>query len=113
MKSFKDYTPRPETGKVEQAAERASGRTTEQPGAGSAGRETASAAELTKKIAAAYNGKSSAEMLRNILAEAERSKRAGTLSNAEIDAFYGQFAPMLGPVQRRQLRSVVERLKKL
>ena len=109
MKSFKDYTPRPETGKGEQAAERASGRTTEQPGAGSAGRET----ELTKKIAAAYNGKSSAEMLRNILAEAERSKRAGTLSNAEIDAFYGQFAPMLGPVQRRQLRSVVERLKKL
>lgn len=112
MKSFKDYTPRPETGKGEQAAERASGRTA-QPGAGSAGRETASAAELTKKIAAAYNGKSSAEMLRNILAEAERSKRAGTLSNAEIDAFYEQFAPMLGPVQRRQLRSVVERLKKL
>ena len=50
-----------------------------------------SAAELTRKIAAAYNGKNSNEMLRNILSEAERSKRAGTLSNAEIDAFTNNF----------------------
>ena len=49
--------------------------------------ETLSAEELTKKIASAYNGKSSADILRNILEEAERSKRAGTLSDEEIEKF--------------------------
>lgn len=75
--------------------------------------EGASAEELTKKIASSYNGKSNAEILRGILTEAEKSKRAGTLSNAEIDAFYQSFAPMLGAAQRKQLLEVVERLKKL
>ena len=50
--------------------------------------QTAStAADLTKKIAAAYNGKSNAAMLQNILREAERGKRDGTLSNEEIEQF--------------------------
>ena len=71
------------------------------------------AAELTKKIAAAYNGKSSADMFRNILSEAEKSKRAGTLSNEEIDGFYEQFSPLLDNAKRRQLKSVVERLKRI
>lgn len=99
MKSFRDYTP----GTGEE-----NGRTEEPSSAAGS-----TAAELTKKIAAAYNGKSSAEMLKSILAEAERSKRAGTLSDEEIDTFYEQFSPLLGPVQRRQLRSVVEKLKKI
>lgn len=73
--------------------------------------ESATAEELTKKIASAYNGKSNAEMLRNILAEAEKSKRAGTLSNEEIEAFYQNFAPMLDGTQRKRLRAVVDRLK--
>ena len=75
--------------------------------------ETATAEELTKKIASAYNGRSNADMLRNILAEAEKSKRAGTLSNEEIENFYQSFAPMLSGVQKKQLRIVVERLKNL
>ncbi len=91
MKSYKSYT--------KQAAEAATQG------------EGASAEALTKKIAAAYDGKSNMEMLKSILEEAERSKRAGTLSNEEIEGFYQSFAPMLNGVQRRQLRSVVERLK--
>lgn len=75
--------------------------------------ETKDAAELTKKIAAAYNGKSNAAMLKNILKEAEKSKRAGTLTNEEIDGFYQTFSPMLNAEQRNRLRSVVERLKTL
>lgn len=77
------------------------------------GEENSGAAELTKKIAAAYDGKSSGAMWADILREAERSKRAGTLSNAEIDEFYRQFAPLLDEGQRRQLKSVVEKLKKI
>ena len=88
MKSFKDYNQPNESPK-----------------------ESATAEELTKKIASAYNGKSNAEMLRSILAEAEKSKRAGTLSNEEIEAFYQNFAPMLDSTQRKRLRAIADRLK--
>ena len=74
---------------------------------------TATAEELTRKIAAAYNGKSNMAMLQSILNEAEKSKRAGTLSNEEIEAFYQSFAPMLDGFQRRRLRAVVDRLKSI
>lgn len=82
-----------------------------QTGAGIGEEETATAAELAQKLAAAYHGKSNMAMLKNILQEAERSKRAGTLSNEEIEAFYQSFAPMLNPTQRKQLRAIVEKLK--
>lgn len=80
----------------------------------SAGAEnTASAEELAQKLAAAYHGKSNAAMFANILKEAEKSKRAGTLSNEEIEAFYQSFSPMLNSTQRKQLRIIVERLKSI
>ena len=72
-----------------------------------------SATELTKKIAAAYDGQSSAGIWMQILAEAEKSKKEGKLTNAEIDEFYTQFSPMLDAGQRKQLKAVVERLKKI
>lgn len=92
MKSFQDYQA-PDSTKVK----------TEQDGV--------TAEELTKKMARAYHGKSNAEMLRNILAEAERGKRAGTLSNEEIENFYRTFSPMLDGFQRKKLRAIVDRLK--
>ena len=73
----------------------------------------ATAEDLAKKIASQYDGKSNADMLKNILAEAEKSKRAGTLSNEEIEAFYQSFAPMLDGTQRKRLRAVVDRLKEI
>ena len=69
------------------------------------------AENLTQKIAEAYNGKSDLEMLKNILAEAEKGKRNGTLSNAEIEQFYQTFSPRLDGFQRAYLREIVERLK--
>ena len=73
----------------------------------------ATAEELTRKIAAAYDGKSNMDMMRSILAEAEKGKRAGTLSNEEIENFYQTFSPMLDSVQRKRLRAIVERLKEI
>ena len=75
--------------------------------------EAATAEELTKKIADAYHGKSNMDMLKSILAEAEKSKRAGTLSNEEIEAFYQSFAPMLDGLQKRRLRAIVDKLKEI
>ncbi len=95
MKSFKQYSK--QTGGRE----------------GLSQEETANAEELTKRIARAYDGKSNAAMLKNILDEAEKSKRAGTLSNEEIESFYQSFAPMLDGTQRRRLRAVVDRLKEI
>ncbi len=97
MKSFKNYTKEAETVASEQVKVE----------------DTATAEELTKKIAAAYNGKSNMEMLKNILLEAEKSKRAGTLSNEEIETFYQSFSPMLDGFQRRKLREIVDRLKSI
>ncbi|MBE7093805.1 MAG: hypothetical protein E7367_03850 [Clostridiales bacterium] len=76
-------------------------------------KEEQTATELTKKLAAAYDGKSSAGIFLQILAEAEKAKKAGTLTNEEIDEFFKQFSPMLDSAQRKQLQQVVERLKKL
>jgi uncharacterized protein YydD (DUF2326 family) len=75
--------------------------------------DTQSAEDLTKQIAAAYNGMSNMDMLKNILIEAEKSKRAGTLSNQEIEAFYQNFSPMLNGFQRKKLREIVEKLKEI
>mgnify|MGYP003295982511 CR=1 FL=1 len=91
MKSFKSYTESEQTKNS----------------------ETANAEELTKKMASAYHGKSNADMLRSILAEAEKSKRAGTLSNEEIENFYQTFSPMLDSAQKKRLRAVVDKLKKI
>lgn len=105
MRSFKDYTPADKKETAKGAASPAD--FAPDPAAES------SAAELTRKIAAAYNGKNSSDMLKSILNEAEKSKRAGTLSNEEIDAFYEQFSPLLNGLQRIQLKTVVERLKRI
>jgi hypothetical protein len=76
-------------------------------------RQEQSAAELTKKIASAYDGQSGAGMWLQILSEAEKAKRAGRLSNDEIDEFYAQFAPMLNAAQKKQLGDVVQKLKEI
>ena len=94
MKSFKDYHT-PDSTKDASSTEQIT------------------AEDLTKKIAKAYHGKSNADMLRSILAEAEKGKRAGTLSNEEIENFYRTFSPMLDGIQRRKLRAIVDKLKEI
>lgn len=98
MKSFKDYVKgRESENKCENATEK----------------ESANAEDLTRKIAEAYDGKSNMEMLKNILAEAEKSKRSGTLSNEEIERFYQNFSPMLDDKQKQQLRIIADKLKEI
>ena len=100
MKSFKDYQ-----GTEEQVLQKIAAEVDEQT--------SSSAAELTKKIAAAYSGKSSADVMTSILRQAEESKRNGTLTDEEIDEFYRQFSPLLDNVQKRRLKVIVEKLKQI
>lgn len=116
MKSFKDYTPKtPSDGKNEKNGGANSVHLDHGMGISSGYKENAdsTAADLTKRLAAAWNGKNSKEMLLEILAEAETGKRNGTLTNADIDAFYEQFAPLIDERQRRVLRGVIDRLKRI
>jgi len=104
LKSFKDYAnQQPNDNRIQKASSVAETQT----------QDKQTAEELTKKIASAYNGMSNMDMLKNILAEAEKSKRDGTLSNQEIEAFYQNFSPMLNGFQRRKLREIVDRLKQI
>ena len=75
--------------------------------------ESATAEELARKLASAYHGKSNADMMQGILEEAEKSKRAGTLSNEDLDAFYNTFSPMLDCAGRKKLQAVIQRLKEI
>lgn len=82
-------------------------------GAGESAGERLTAETLTRQIAAAYRGKNDKAVLADIVSSAEKGKRAGTLTNAEIDAFYRRFAPMLNFVQRKKLEQIVTQLKNI
>ena len=71
------------------------------------------AASVLKMLAGRYEGASEDEIISAIVAEAEKGKRNGTLTNADIDAFAIAVEPMLNPMQKRRLKKVVAFLKEI
>lgn len=69
--------------------------------------------EMAKIISKAMNGKSAAQIMQTIIAEAERGKRDGTLTNADLDNFYNALYPILDSPKRRRLKDVIARLKEI
>ncbi len=67
--------------------------------------------EMAKIISAAMNGKSTAQIMQTIISEAERGKREGRLSNADLDNFYAALSPVLDGYKKRKLKEVIARLK--
>lgn len=67
--------------------------------------------EMAKIITKAMSGKSTAQVMQTIISEAERGKREGTLTNADLDNFYTALSPLLDGVKRKKLKQVIERLK--
>ena len=63
--------------------------------------------------AAQFDGKNESELIRSIYARAAEGKRAGTLTNEQIDAFCAQFAPMLDAGKRKKLYKVAEEIKRM
>ena len=72
-----------------------------------------STVNLANQITRAMNGKSQGQLWSTILAEAERGKREGRLSNADLDNFYNTVSPMVNGAQRKKLKEVIARLKQL
>ncbi len=64
-------------------------------------------------IVRAYAGKSEGELVEAIYRRAVEGRRAGTLTDEQIDVFYAQFAPMLNAVKRKRLEKIIAELKKL
>ena len=72
-----------------------------------------STVNLANQITRAMNGKNQGQLWSTILAEAERGKREGRLTNADLDNFYNTVSPMVNGAQRRKLKEVIARLKQI
>ena len=68
---------------------------------------------LANQVMKAMNGKNEGQLWRTILAEAERGKREGRLTNADLDNFYNSVAPMVNGFQRKKLKEVIAKLKQI
>ena len=61
----------------------------------------------------AMSGKNEGQILHTIIAEAERGKREGTLTNQDLDNFYTALSPLLDGIKKRKLREVIIKLKSI
>ncbi len=69
--------------------------------------------DFANAIAKAMNGKSQGQLWQQILSEAERGKREGRLTNADLDNFYNTVSPMVDGFKRKKLKEVISRLKQI
>lgn len=69
--------------------------------------------EMAKIITKAMSGKSEGQILHTIISEAERGKREGTLTNADLENFYTALSPLLDGFKKRKLKEVIMRLKSI
>lgn len=72
-----------------------------------------STVEMAKILTKTMNGKSEGQILRTIISEAERGKREGTLTNADLDNFYNALSPLLDGMKKRKLKEVITKLKSI
>lgn len=70
-------------------------------------------ADLIARLAGKYNGASEQEIFAAIVREAEKGRRNGTLTDADIDAFASSVLPALDNRQAAKLKKVVARLKSI
>ena len=70
-------------------------------------------ANLTAEIAKAFYGKSTKDVWQTILAQAEEGKRAGTLTNEDLDNFYNTVYPLVDGAQRKKLKNIIAKLKEI
>lgn len=69
--------------------------------------------ELAKVLTKAMSGKNETQILHTIISEAERGKREGTLTNADLDNFYNALSPFLDGFKKRKLKEVIMKLKNI
>lgn len=75
--------------------------------------ELNSTVDFANAIAKAMSGKSQGQLWQQILSEAERGKREGRLTNADLDNFYNTVSPMVDGFKRKKLKEVIAKLKQI
>lgn len=96
MKDFKNYRPDDGNDKIPESI-----------------KDVSSAVDFAKLVAGSMNGKNETQLLHTIIAEAERGKREGRLTNADLDNFYNALSPMVDGFKRKKLKEVITRLKNI
>ncbi len=86
---------------------------TSQNATSNGGSDVNSTVEMAKLMSKAMSGKSETQILHTIITEAERGKRDGTLTNADLDNFYTALSPLLDGFKKRKLKEVITRLKNI
>ena len=81
--------------------------------AAQAAQEEAKSDALAQQLARALAGKGEADILRAIYKEAERGRKAGTLTDEELDRFSAAIAPLLDAGKRKKLEQIVRKLKSM
>ena len=69
------------------------------------------AMNMLNKFASAFEGKSENEVISALMLEAEKGRKNGTLSDADVDNFALLISPMLNPSQREKLKQIVKQIK--
>lgn len=72
-----------------------------------------STVDFANAVAKAMSGKSQGQLWQTILSEAERGKREGRLTNADLDNFYNSVSSMVDGAKRKKLKEVISRLKQI
>lgn len=67
--------------------------------------------DVLKSFAKKYEGASEDKIISEIMLEAQKGKRNGTLTNADIDRFKNMLYPMLNQSQRAKLDKIVKKIK--
>ena len=68
---------------------------------------------LIKDVSAKMQGRSQNDIMRAIIEEAERGKRAGTLTNDDLDNFYNLMAPTLDGFKKQNRKSTTAGRKRI
>ena len=106
MGDFKNYRPQNNGG----AADGGSG---QRSGKNGGGTDIKQAMELAATLAKTFAGKSEGQILATIISQAEQGKRDGTLTDADLDAFYAALSPFLDSFKRKKLQQLIAKLKRI
>ena len=68
--------------------------------------------EMIKNFASKYEGASENQLVAEIIKEAEKGRRNGTLTDSDIQRFKSMIEPMLSSEQRAKLNKIINTIKK-
>ncbi len=76
------------------------------------GKSQADAMDMIKNFASKYEGANENQLVAEIIKEAEKGRRNGTLTDSDIQRFKSMIEPLLNAEQRTKLNKIINTIKK-